>query len=235
MRPQVKPLILLLVLLPTAAQGAEYPDPKLWERTIYGFVLEDEIIGERPGAIVATGSSSMVFWDHRIRQDLAPLTIISRGFGGSNMNDLLHFLDHVVLKHEPRAVMIYEGDNDVAQGVPVETILKKFTEAVRRIHDQDPAIRIYLLAVKPSISRASLWPTMQAVNAGLQTLAAGGERISYIDVATPMLNDDGSIRDDLFVADELHMNQKGYDIWRNTVAPVLIERELRYEPTPAAQ
>lgn len=231
----MKALLLLFSLLPLTALAADYPDPKLWERTIYGFMLEDEIIGERTGAIVATGSSSMVFWDHRIHQDLAPLRVISRGFGGSNMNDLLHFLDQVVLKHQPRAVMIYEGDNDVAQQVPVDTILSRFEAAVDRIHQQDPAIRIYLLAVKPSISRASMWPAMQAVNAGLQAIAAASSSIHYIDVATPMLNHDGSVRDDLFVADELHMNQKGYDIWRNTVAPVLIENELRYEPTPAAR
>ncbi len=226
---------LLLAILPLASVAAEYPDPKLWERTIYGFLLEDEIIGERPGAIVATGSSSMRFWDHRIHQDLAPLTIISRGFGGSNMNDLLHFLDHVVLKHKPRAVMIYEGDNDVAQQVPVDTILATFAEAVERIHAADDAIRIYLLAVKPSISRAAMWPTMLKVNDGLQSIADGNANITYIDVATPMLRDDGSIRDDLFVADELHMNQAGYDIWRNAVAPVLIGSELRHEPSPQPQ
>ena len=59
--------------------------------------------------------------------------------------------------------------------------------------------------------------------------------ITYIDVATPMLNEDGSIRDDLFVSDKLHMNQKGYDIWRNVVAPVMISNELRYEATPEAR
>ena len=220
----MKLMVFLTVLLPFSAQAAAYPDPKLWEGTISGFLLEDEIIGERPGAIVATGSSSMLFWDHRIREDLAPLSVISRGFGGSNMNDLLHFLDYVVLKHKPRAVMIYEGDNDVAQQVPVENILATFKQAMEKIHAQDEAIRIYLLAVKPSISRAAMWPTMREVNAGLQEIAAGNEKIAFIDVATPMFNPDGSIRDDLFVADELHMNQAGYDIWRNTVAPILIEQ-----------
>ena len=225
-------LFLLLLLTPVAVFAADYPDPGVWDRTIGAFVLEDAIIGDRPGAIVATGSSSMLFWDHRIHQDLAPLTVISRGFGGSNMNDLLHHLDAVVLKHKPRAVMIYEGDNDVAQQVPVETILAKFEAAVNRIHSQDAGIRIYLLSVKPSLSRVSMWPTMLEVNAGLERIAASDANIQFIDVATPMLNEDGSIRGDLFVADDLHMNQKGYDIWRNTVAPVLIQNELRYEPTP---
>ena len=102
----------LILLLPISAWAAEYSDPSVWARTIGSFNLEDEIIGPRAGDIVATGSSSMLFWDHRIHADLAPLTIISRGFGGSNMNDVLNYLDQLVLKHKPRAVLIYEGDNE---------------------------------------------------------------------------------------------------------------------------
>jgi len=230
----MKSLLALLLILPACAQAADYPDPETWKRSIGGFALEDEIIGARPGAIVATGSSSMRFWDHRIHEDLAPLTVISRGFGGSNMNDVLHYLDSLVLRHRPRAVMIYEGDNDVALGVPVERILVTFRRAIERIHAQDPATRVYLLSVKPSIARASLWPAMQEVNAGLREMAAAAS-VYYIDVATPMLREDGSVREDLFVSDGLHMNQAGYDIWRNAVAPILIEREIGYEPSPRAQ
>lgn len=227
--------ILILALLPLASLAADYPDPSRWAYTVGGFTLEDEILGPRPGAIVATGSSSMRFWQARIHADLAPLTVIPRGFGGSNMNDLLTYLDEVVLKHEPRAVMIYEGDNDVAQGVPVEKILATFETALARIHARDPAIRVYLLAVKPSLSRAAMWSQMQAVNQGLQAFAKASDTIFYLDVATPMLDADGSVRDDLFVSDGLHMNQRGYDLWRNAVAPVLIEHEIRYEGSPVAQ
>ena len=220
---------ILLVIVPLTLGAAEYPDPSTWDRTIYGFALEDEIIGERKGAIVATGSSSMNFWDHRIHKDLAPLTIISRGFGGSNMNDVLHHLDALVLKHNPRAVMIYEGDNDVAQGVSIENILTTFDATIDRIQKHDAKIRIYLLSIKPSIARAEMWPAMLEVNAALESRAKQDLNLIYIDVATPMLNADGSFRTDLFVTDKLHMNQKGYDIWRNTVAPILIKNEIRYE------
>ena len=228
-------LLIFTVIFTSMVHASEYPSADRWQYTMSSFALEDEIIGERFGAIVATGSSSMRFWDHRIHQDLAPLTIVSRGFGGSNMNDVLTYLDTLVLKHKPRAVMLYEADNDVAQGVPVQKILKTFEAAISRILEQDSKTRIYLLSVKPSISRVEMWPTMLEVNTGLQGFAEKSEQIIYIDVATPMLNDDGSMRDDLFVSDMLHMNQKGYDIWRNVVAPVLIQSEVEYERSPPAK
>ncbi len=228
-------LLTLVTLLPMTSLAADYPDPGAWDSTMYGFALEDEIIGERHGAIVATGSSSMRFWDNRIHDDLAPLTIISRGFGGSNMNDVLHHLDTLVLKHKPRAVLLYEGDNDVSQGVDTDTIISTFKAAFDRIHAQDASVRIYVLSAKPSISRLTLWPDMVVVNQRLEALAAKDKRITYIDVATPMLNANGSPNEWLFVSDMLHMNQRGYDIWRDTVAPILIAAELRYEPAARGQ
>ena len=70
---------------------------------------------------------------------------------------------------------------------------------------------------------------MVAVNERLAKLANADERITYIDVATPMLNADGTPNEALFVSDMLHMNQRGYDIWRDTVAPILRAGELSHE------
>ncbi len=209
------------------AMAEAYPDPRRWEGTIAGFALEDEVIGDRSGQIVATGSSSMRLWNHRIHQDLAPLPIIAKGFGGSNMNDVLFYLDGIVLKHNPRAVLLYEGDNDIAQGVPNETILQTYKETFARLHAHDAAMRVYILSVKPSLSRAHLWSQMQALNESLAAMAETDDRLHYIDVTTPMLDRDGSIRTDLFVSDDLHMNQRGYDIWRDVVGPVLRAGEIR--------
>ena len=221
----MKSLLATLLLVSLSAAASEYPDSSRWLYTISGFALEDEIVGEREGQIVATGSSSMRFWDHSIQQDFAPLPIISRGFGGSNMNDVLAHLDGLVLKHKPRAVIIYEGDNDIAQGVPVGAVLETFEKVVTRILDEDSEIRIYLISVKPSIARKSLWGDMALVNQGMHEISKQKNNVFYIDVATPMLNPDGSRNHDLYVSDGLHLNQAGYDIWRRVVVPFVMKQE----------
>ena len=149
-------VLLFLVLFSANAIAAEYPDPSLWDYTIGGFALEDEIVQFEKGQIVATGSSSLRFWHHRIHKDLAPLTIIPRGFGGSNMNDVLHHMETLVLKHKPRAILLYEGDNDVAQGVEPDVIIGTFETFIYRVHERLPRTRIYIISVKPSISRAAM-------------------------------------------------------------------------------
>ena len=221
----MKKLLVLLLLVSLSAVGNEYPDSSRWLYTVGGFQLEDEIVGDRAGQIVATGSSSMRFWDHSIHRDFAPMPIISRGFGGSNINDLLVHLDAIVLKHRPGAVIIYEGDNDLAQGVPVTVVLETFEKVVARILDDNAETRIYLISVKPSIARESLWAEMVEVNQGIQTISKSKENVFYVDVATPMLNSDGSRNPDLYVSDGLHMSQAGYDIWRDVVVPFVKRQE----------
>ena len=214
--------------LPAAA--AEYPDPERYRPAIDAFAAEAEDAPPPAGAIVATGSSSMRGWHGRIAEDLAPLAIVPRGFGGSNMADVVHFVDELVLRYKPRAVLLYEGDNDVALGATPAQIIGHFDAFAAAIHKALPETRIYILAVKPSLARWHLWDTMQGTNAGLAERAAADPRLTFIDVATPMLNEDGEPRPNIFVEDGLHMNGAGYDIWRDAVRPVLLTAEADRQP-----
>ncbi len=223
-----QPIAIALALIAASAL-AEYPDPERFRPAIDAFLAADAETPPPAGAIVATGSSSMRGWHDRIAGDLAPLTVIARGFGGSNMNDVRHFLDELVLRHAPRAVLLYEGDNDVAAGVAPEDILAQFDAIAAAVHEALPQTRIYILAVKPSIRRWHLWEAMSATNAMLAARAAADERLTFIDIATPMLGEDGKPLPGIFVTDQLHMNGAGYDIWRDRVRPVLVEAELGHE------
>ena len=212
-----------------AFAAAQYPPAGRFQSAIDAFLAAEASAPTPRGAIVAVGSSSVRFWHRRIAEDLAPLTIIPRGFGGSTMADARHYVAELVLRHEPRAILLYEGDNDVAIGATPAQILKQFDAFVAAIHDRLPTVRIYTLAVKPSVARWHLWETMAATNTLLASRAEDDPRLAFIDVATPMLNDEGRPRADLFVADNLHMNSTGYDLWRDVVRPVLASAEGRFE------
>lgn len=223
-------LLLAGVTLSASLNAQELPDPTRFEASIQRFEEEDRANPPPANAIVLTGSSSIMYWNEEAPADLAPLTVIPRGFGGSVMNDLLHYLDRVVLTYKPRAVLIYEGDNDTGRNnIPNDVIMSHVEEAVTRIHAELPEARIYLLAVKPSVARVATWPTAQALNARYKALADSNPLVTYIDVATPFLQADGTVMTDIFIEDNLHLNEKGYDIWAATIREVLIAHEAQYE------
>jgi lysophospholipase L1-like esterase len=183
------------------------------------FDLEDQKQFPQKDSLLCIGSSSMLYW-HTISRDLAPLKTTHRGFGGSNMGDVLEFKDFF-LRYNANRILIYEGDNDLWGSTSPEKFINNCKEFVEYIHKHNPDTVIYFLAVKPSIRRKAKWEKCQKGNSMLKAYTKNNKKLFYIDVASPMLNKDGSIRDDLFIVDNLHMNSRGYEIWTNAVRKAL--------------
>ena len=233
MRYSVVVLAAMLCISAVAAQegGARtaFADPVRFAKAIAAFEAADAQMPPPAGAIVCTGSSSMRGWHQRLATDLAPLTVIPRGFGGSNYYDLLHYADRVVLAYQPRAVLLYEGDNDVAAGIPAAQIHETFLALVARLRGRLPELRIYVIGAKPSIARWQMWPQMVEANGLVRAACEADPAMTYIDVSPGMLQDDGLPRPEIFVTDNLHMNDAGYDAWTAAVAPILLAAEEAYE------
>jgi len=229
----VKTIPLTLLLFVAAQVSAQqYPDPTRFEETIQRFEQQDRVSPPPEGAIVLTGSSSIARWNNQAKEALAPLTVIPRGFGGSIMHDVLHYVDRVAIKYKPRAILIYEGDNDTGvanYGLSKEMILNDLNQIIARIHDQLPETRVYVLSVKPSVLRWAIWDKAQAVSAGYKAIADKDPLVFYVDVATPFLNVDGTVMTDIFVEDNLHLNDLGNSIWGASIKAALMPMEARHE------
>lgn len=219
----------LCLLFNVATAGSYFPDPTRFEAAIKRFEGQDR--GQQPskGAILGAGSSSMRLWEPTIHQDFAPLTIINRGFGGSNYNDLLHYFDRIIKPYRPRAIIIYEGDNDVALGVPNEVIVHTAKLLLERISNELPDTRVYILAVKPSLSRMQFWPAMDELNNKMRKICEGHPQWFFVDVATPMFAGEDKPSEKLYVEDRLHLSPEGYQIWARALRPILMTNELKYE------
>lgn len=222
-------ILLLFALLALPASAQRGTDPTVWNDAMDRFAREDRMNPPPSGAIVLTGSSSIARWNDQAAKALAPLTIIPRGFGGSVMNDLLYHLDAVALQYSPRAILIYEGDNDTAYGIPEEEIVASFKQIVEQVHRALPETRIYVMAVKPSTLRVNVWENAQRVSAGYKEVAENNPLVYYIDSANPFLRADGSVMTDIFIEDGLHLNDMGNLIWGSIIRAALMPQEARYE------
>jgi len=223
--------VLLLVIAWPVKGWSQLPDPERFERDIRRFERADERNPPPENAIVLTGSSSIARWNNQAEEALAPLTVIPRGFGGSIMNDVVHYLDRVALVYKPRAILIYEGDNDTAPGgfIPLDMITSQLRQIIDQVHAELPETRIYVLSVKPSPIRASAWERVQVLNERYQELAEADPLVYYIDITESLLNQDGSMRRDIYMRDDLHLNGSGNEIWGATIKSALMPMEAQYE------
>ena len=209
---------------------SNYPDPTRFESSILAFEAADDESFPPSDAIVAAGSSSILIWQlTTIHEDLDPLTIIARGFGGSNMNDLAYYTDRIIMPYSPRALVIYEGENDIAIDVTPADIILKFRDTIDYLHENLPELRIYLLSAKLSPSREDYKDNLLTLNHYMKLLCEEDVRLTFIDVTSPMLDDEGNPDPSLFLDDMLHMNPSGYVLWKDAVYPVLSAVELPYE------
>jgi lysophospholipase L1-like esterase len=211
----------VLLIFSTLAGCGVYPPPAIWEFQIRAFEEQDRVFPPPEEAVVMLGSSSIRYWE-TIEDDLAPLPIISRGFGGSTMNDAVYYADRMVVVYNPNMVVIYEGDNDIFFGISPERIQETYLAFIRRVREALPDVPIYFISIKPSVSRWHLWPKSVEANTRIETLSSLDPLLHYIDVASAMLDNEGSVRGELFNSDGLHMNAQGYEVWTEIIRPILI-------------
>ena len=205
------------------------PDPERFASAIAEFQAADATNPPPKGAIVCTGSSSMRMWHPRIKDDLPGLTLLPRGFGGSHYTDLIYYLEALVFKYQPRALLLYEGDNDAKYGKTPERIFQDFKFLVEQCREQVPDLRLYIIGSKPSVARWAIAEQMQRNNAMIQDYCRAKPGFTYIDVWPQLLDGNGQVRPELFMEDELHLNSAGYDRWTAAIAPVLLRGEAAFE------
>ena len=216
-KPALITVLVALCALASSAPAQEAPDR--WEEAIRAFEESDRENPPPKGGIVFLGSSSFRRWD--LDQSFPGKGLINRGFGGSQMADALRYLDRIVLPLAPRTLLVYEGDNDIGNGKSPETVEEEFRALVARVHASLPMTKVVFVSVKPSIRRWHLIGKAREANARVKAFAGEHPLVDFVDVGGPLLGPDGKPRRDLFVEDELHLNDAGYAIWADLVAPHL--------------
>lgn len=169
--------------------------------------------------IVFTGSSSIRMWKD-IQQRFPEYQIVNSGFGGSQASDLLSYTSELILDYNPTKVFLYEGDNDIFAGKSSKEIIKDIAAIISKIKNKNSATEIIIIAAKPSISRWNLKGKYKRLNRKFKKLCKHDAHLYFADVWKPMLKNKKVIAD-IFIADGLHMNAQGYNIWYKTISPFL--------------
>lgn len=195
-------------------------DDEPWASEIAAFKAADRRHFPKPGGVVFVGSSSIVMWPH-LAQDFPGVNVIQRGFGGSELADVVYRAPAIVIPYKPRLIVLYAGDNDLANGRTPENILEEFRAFVGVVRKSLPDTRIAFISIKPSWARVALLEKMKVTNDLIRRYIEKEPGLIYVDVFSRMLSPAGQPRAALLASDSLHMNETGYKLWRHVLLPIV--------------
>ena len=210
-------------LLQAPGHTQDAKPPHRWEPAIQQFEARDHDQAPPLNGILFTGSSSIRMWD--LERWFPDLPVINRGFGGSAYSDLVLFADRIVFPYKPRIMVLYSGDNDIAGGNSAEEVFETVQTLLGRVRKKLPETRIAIIAIKPSIARWKLYDEIKKANALIEAACEADDQLVYVDIATPMLGEDGKPKKELLLDDGLHLNDAGYALWTELVKPHLQDSE----------
>ncbi len=214
---------------PARAQPAApaTPSPADFAPEITRFGELDATVPPPPCGFLFVGSSSIRFW-RGLGSDMAPYSVINRGFGGAKISDVNFYFDKVVSPYRPRAIFFYAGENDLWAGGKAQDVVadfQRFLDLKTQALENTP---VYFISLKPSKQRLAQFELQSQVNGQLKALARKRNDLTYVDVV-PIMRDHGAPKE-VFVADGLHMTPEGYALWTKVVRPV-VERDVAAKRT----
>jgi lysophospholipase L1-like esterase len=195
-----------------------------WQSDIAAFAAVDRLDPAPAGAVLFVGSSSIRLW-HTLAADFPELPTINRGFGGSEIADSVYFAEQLIGPYRPRAIVMYAGGNDLADGKSPARVRDAFSAFVTQARRWAGLVPLAYLSIKPNLSRHRQLPQIRQANALIRACAEQ-RGVDFLDIHAPMLGADGAAHPRWFDDDGLHLNAAGYALWTGVVRDWLASRGL---------
>ena len=206
----------MLEIKETAVYLNEWSKEDFYQDDVDKFLEEDEANFPEEIDVLFAGSSSIRFWES-LDQDMKPLKVLNRGFGGAHIAHVNYHFKDVIQRYKPKAIVFFCGTNDVtALKTPRETVndSKIFKQKVR---EDMPGVHIFVIGIKPTPARLYLEKEELEYNKLIDDMSQDDDLLTFIDIWDAMLTSEGKRIPELFIEDGLHINSEGYKIWTTLV------------------
>jgi lysophospholipase L1-like esterase len=202
-----------------AVAQAPNPDPARFASEIHAFEAWDAKNSTPAHAVLFVGSSTIRMWTTADR--FPSLPVINRGFGGSEISDVNHYIRETTLKYGADVIVFYAGDNHINHNNTPAQVLGDFQSFVKSVLAAKPDTEMLFISIKPSTLRWALWPEMREANELIRKYCESTPHLHYVDTVPSTLGADGKPRAELLASDGLHLSPAGYDIWTDIVSKAI--------------
>lgn len=156
------------------------------------------------------GSSSIRRWT-TLDQDMKPWAAHNRGVEGANFGGILSGFQAVSPSEgRPAAIILYVGENDIATGGDVRSVVRDLARFVAIRDAQMAGVPILALSMKPSPGREQYAQQQSVYNAAMRTVLSAWTDTTYVDITTKLLENGMPPRH--YQPDGIHLSKSGYAI-----------------------
>ena len=187
---------------------------------VEAYLKADEVKAPPQNAILFIGSSIFRKWE-KLTEQMAPLPVFNRAFGGSQTHEVLYYMDRLVLPYKPRIIAYYCGSNDINAKVPPTEIFGNFQKFVERVHARLPDTKIFFVSINRAPEKMDKWAQVDEANRLVKKYCLKDSKLGYIDVNPVLFDKSGQPRYELYLPDKLHFLEPAYVEFTAVIKPVL--------------
>ncbi len=191
-----------------------------FQSEIDAFLKEDSLTPPPQGAILFIGSSIFRLWTH-LKEQMAPLPVFNRAFGGSRTADVLNSMDKIVLPYKPRIIVYYCGSNDIKASEKPQDIFHRFKLFCDRVGDSLPSTQIFYVSINRAPQKKAKWNFVDSTNALVKEYCEQIKNRNFIEVNPILFDKNGEPRYELYKEDQLHFREPAYAEFTALIKPVV--------------
>lgn len=166
--------------------------------------------------VVFYGSSSFRLWNS-LQADFPEFEVINSAFGGSTISACNWFFEQLIPRFKPDILIIYAGDNDLGDGRHPEEVCINFNYMMFQIEKYIGKIPVAYVSVKHSFARQYLHNSITYTNQIIhKSIDLHYPNCQFIDI-NKYMNQNDLMNLEYFEPDGLHINKKGYKIWKKVI------------------
>ena len=171
--------------------------------------------------------------EEEVRMKDGSQAIVNHGFGTSSADDLLYYYHRMVRPYKPRALVLATFSNDIAYGYGVKDIMEILARIIQWAQADFPGIPVYCFNATPSLKNKGLknaaTRARKEYNEYLEIFCNRTENCIYVPMEKQAfyyndpadIGDYDKVREDIFVADQVHLNPQGYSMFMDFVRDLL--------------
>lgn len=219
----------LLHFLGGAGKKAETnPFVEYYNNKVFAFAVQN--VNAAKGQIVFVGDSITDLCPLDDYYTDLPLASYNRGIGGDTTQGVIDRLKISIFDVEPSKIVLMIGTNDVDGGRDNDYIIANYRKILDQIKENQPTVELFFVSVIPQnkVLEEASGLDVTKNNAQIDELNEEIEKLcaeyghTFVDIYDLLLDSDGYL-DKRYSDDGLHLNANGFEVWANSIKPLLAE------------